>query len=86
MTVIRRRVPVARWMEMPLGRIDGEPAIASSLAETLIEAGFHTGPRRLTFTAGPRLSAERPAARARSEGQSERSEQAESPMSVGICP
>ena len=31
-------------------RIDGEPAMASPLAGTLTELGFHSGPRRLTLS------------------------------------
>jgi ATP-dependent Lhr-like helicase len=37
--------------KLALERIDGQPAIASSLAEALAELGFHAGPRRLTLTA-----------------------------------
>jgi hypothetical protein len=37
--------------KLSLERIDGEPAIASSLADVLVELGFHSGPRRLTLTA-----------------------------------
>ncbi len=37
--------------KLALERIDGEPAIASGLAEALVELGFHPGPRRLTLTA-----------------------------------
>jgi ATP-dependent helicase Lhr and Lhr-like helicase len=37
--------------KLALERIDGEPAIASSLADALIELGFHPGPRRLTLSA-----------------------------------
>jgi hypothetical protein len=37
--------------KLALERIDGQPAIASALAETLIELGFHSGPRRLTLSA-----------------------------------
>jgi ATP-dependent Lhr-like helicase len=44
-------VRAGRVGKLSLERIDGEPAIASSLAETLVELGFHTGPRRLTLTA-----------------------------------
>jgi ATP-dependent Lhr-like helicase len=40
-----------RVPKLALERIDGEPAIASHLAEELIELGFHSGPRRLTLTA-----------------------------------
>ena len=32
-----------RVRKLALERIDGEPAIASELAETLIELGFHSG-------------------------------------------
>jgi ATP-dependent Lhr-like helicase len=37
--------------KLALERIDGQPAIASTLADELIELGFHPGPRRLTLTA-----------------------------------
>jgi ATP-dependent Lhr-like helicase len=40
-----------RVPKLSLERIDGEPAIASSLADVLVELGFHSGPRRLTLTA-----------------------------------
>jgi ATP-dependent helicase Lhr and Lhr-like helicase len=40
-----------RVPKLSLERIDGHPAIASGLAELLIELGFHSGPRRLTLTA-----------------------------------
>jgi ATP-dependent Lhr-like helicase len=40
-----------RVPKLALERIDGEPAIASELAEELLELGFHSGPRRLTLTA-----------------------------------
>ena len=40
-----------RVEKLSLERIDGEPAIASGLAQTLIELGFHSGPRRLTLSA-----------------------------------
>ncbi len=40
-----------RLGKLALERIDGEPAIASSLAGALVELGFHPGPRRLTLTA-----------------------------------
>jgi ATP-dependent Lhr-like helicase len=36
---------------LALERIDGQSAIASGLAETLIELGFSSGPRRLTLSA-----------------------------------
>jgi ATP-dependent helicase Lhr and Lhr-like helicase len=44
-------VRAGRVPKLSLERIDGQPAIASSLAELLIELGFHSGPRRLTLTA-----------------------------------
>jgi ATP-dependent Lhr-like helicase len=44
-------VRAARVPKLALERIDGEPAIACELAHTLVELGFHTGPRRLTLTA-----------------------------------
>ncbi len=37
--------------KLSLERIDGEPAIASDLLETLVELGFQPGPRRLTLSA-----------------------------------
>ncbi|HTB71465.1 MAG TPA: DEAD/DEAH box helicase [Solirubrobacteraceae bacterium] len=40
-----------RVPKLALERIDGEPAIASSLADELLELGFHAGPRRLTLSA-----------------------------------
>ncbi|HXP37560.1 MAG TPA: DEAD/DEAH box helicase, partial [Solirubrobacteraceae bacterium] len=40
-----------RVPKLSLERIDGEPAIASGLAEMLLELGFHSGPRRLTLSA-----------------------------------
>ncbi len=44
-------VRAGRVGKLSLERIDGEPAIASSLAGALVELGFHPGPRRLTLTA-----------------------------------
>jgi ATP-dependent Lhr-like helicase len=44
-------VRAGRVPKLSLERIDGEPAIASSLAGELIELGFHSGPRRLTLSA-----------------------------------
>ena len=44
-------VRAGRLGKLALERIDGEPAIASSLAGVLVELGFHSGPRRLTLTA-----------------------------------
>jgi ATP-dependent Lhr-like helicase len=37
--------------KIALERIDGEPAIASSLVQTFVQLGFHSGPRRLTLSA-----------------------------------
>jgi ATP-dependent Lhr-like helicase len=37
--------------KLALERIDGRPAISSSLAETLVKLGFQSGPRRLTLSA-----------------------------------
>jgi ATP-dependent Lhr-like helicase len=44
-------VRAGRVPKLSLERIDGEPAIASELAEALLELGFHSGPRRLTLSA-----------------------------------
>jgi ATP-dependent Lhr-like helicase len=44
-------VRAARVPKLALERIDGAPAIASELAQTLLELGFHSGPRRLTLSA-----------------------------------
>jgi ATP-dependent helicase Lhr and Lhr-like helicase len=44
-------VRAGRVGKLALERIDGEPAIASPLAKTLVELGFHTAPRRLTLSA-----------------------------------
>jgi ATP-dependent helicase Lhr and Lhr-like helicase len=44
-------VRAGRVGKLALERIDGEPAIGSELAETLVELGFQLGPRRLTLTA-----------------------------------
>jgi ATP-dependent helicase Lhr and Lhr-like helicase len=40
-----------RLGKLAIERIDGQPAIASALAEVLVQLGFHPGPRRLTLTA-----------------------------------
>jgi len=37
--------------KLALERIDGQPAISSPFAASLIELGFHSGPRRLTLSA-----------------------------------
>jgi ATP-dependent Lhr-like helicase len=44
-------VRAGRVGKLSLERIDGEPAVASSLADALVELGFQLGPRRLTLTA-----------------------------------
>ena len=44
-------VRAGRVPKLALERIDGEPAIASPLAATLLELGFSPGPRRLTLSA-----------------------------------
>ncbi len=44
-------VRAGRVPKLALERIDGEPAIASALADELLELGFHPGPRRLTLSA-----------------------------------
>jgi ATP-dependent helicase Lhr and Lhr-like helicase len=40
-----------RLKRLALEKIDGEPALTSSLAPRLVELGFHGGPRRLTLSA-----------------------------------
>jgi ATP-dependent Lhr-like helicase len=40
-----------RLPKLSLERIDGSPATDSGLVETLLELGFHPGPRRLTLSA-----------------------------------
>jgi hypothetical protein len=37
--------------KLTLERIDGEPAVSSKHAATLLELGFSPGPRRLTLSA-----------------------------------
>ena len=44
-------VRAGRVGRLALERIDGQPAIASELAPTLVELGFQSGPRRLTLSA-----------------------------------
>jgi ATP-dependent Lhr-like helicase len=44
-------VRAGRVPKLALERIDGEPAIASSLVQTFVQLGFQSGPRRLTLTA-----------------------------------
>jgi ATP-dependent helicase Lhr and Lhr-like helicase len=51
LVALAEAVRAGRLGKLALERIDGEPAIASSLAGLLVELGFHPGPRRLTLTA-----------------------------------
>jgi ATP-dependent Lhr-like helicase len=44
-------VRAGRVGKLALERIDGKPAIASPLAQELIDLGFHSGPRKLTLSA-----------------------------------
>jgi ATP-dependent helicase Lhr and Lhr-like helicase len=44
-------VRAGRVPKISLERIDGHPAIASTLAQMLVELGFQSGPRRLTLSA-----------------------------------
>jgi ATP-dependent helicase Lhr and Lhr-like helicase len=44
-------VRAGRVPKLALERIDGQPATASGLSDTLIELGFNPGPRRLTLSA-----------------------------------
>jgi ATP-dependent Lhr-like helicase len=44
-------VRAGRVPKLALERIDGDPAIGSSLERELVELGFHSGPRRLTLSA-----------------------------------
>jgi len=44
-------VRAGRVPKLALERIDGEPAIGSALEQTLLELGFHSGPRKLTLSA-----------------------------------
>jgi ATP-dependent Lhr-like helicase len=51
LTALAGAVRAGRVGKLALERIDGEAAIASELAKTLVELGFHTSPRRLTLSA-----------------------------------
>jgi ATP-dependent Lhr-like helicase len=51
LAALAESVRAGRVAKLALERIDGEPAIASELAQPLIELGFHSGPRKLTLTA-----------------------------------
>ncbi|HTD07493.1 MAG TPA: DEAD/DEAH box helicase, partial [Solirubrobacteraceae bacterium] len=51
LVVLASAVRTGRVGKLALERIDGQSAIASGLAEALIELGFSSGPRRLTLSA-----------------------------------
>jgi ATP-dependent Lhr-like helicase len=51
LAALAEAVRAGRVGKLALERIDGEPAIASSLAQELIELGFHSGPRKFTLSA-----------------------------------
>jgi ATP-dependent Lhr-like helicase len=51
LAALAEAVRAGRVGRLALERIDGEPAIASALAQELIELGFHSGPRKLTLSA-----------------------------------
>jgi ATP-dependent helicase Lhr and Lhr-like helicase len=51
LVALAQAVRRGRVGKLALERIDGAPALASSLASVLVELGFHPGPRRLTLTA-----------------------------------
>jgi ATP-dependent Lhr-like helicase len=51
LAALAEAVRSGRVPKLALERIDGQPAISSGLATTLLELGFHSGPRRLTLSA-----------------------------------
>jgi ATP-dependent Lhr-like helicase len=51
LAALAQAVRGGRVGRLALERIDGEPAISSSLAEDLVGLGFQPSPRRLTLTA-----------------------------------
>jgi len=51
LAALAQAVRAGRVGKLALERIDGELAIASELAQTLVELGFHPGPRKLTLSA-----------------------------------
>ncbi len=51
LAALAEAVRAGRVGKLALERIDGEPAIASPLAQELIELGFHSGPRKFTLSA-----------------------------------
>jgi ATP-dependent Lhr-like helicase len=50
LAALAEAVRAGKVPKLALERIDGEPAMTSPLADTLIELGFHSGPRRLTLS------------------------------------
>jgi ATP-dependent Lhr-like helicase len=50
LAALAEAVRAGRVPKLSLERIEGEPAMSSPLAGTLIELGFHSGPRRLTLS------------------------------------
>jgi ATP-dependent helicase Lhr and Lhr-like helicase len=51
LVALAEAVRAGKVSKLALERIDGQPAIASALVQSLVELGFHTGPRRLTLSA-----------------------------------
>jgi len=51
LAALAEAVRAGRVGKLALERIDGEPALASALAQELIELGFHSGPRKFTLSA-----------------------------------
>jgi ATP-dependent Lhr-like helicase len=51
LAALAEAVRAGRVGKLAFERIDGQPAVAVGLAETLVELGFQLGPRRLTLTA-----------------------------------
>jgi ATP-dependent Lhr-like helicase len=51
LTALVEHVRAGRIKRLALEKIDGQPALTSSLAPRLVELGFNDGPRRLTLSA-----------------------------------
>jgi ATP-dependent Lhr-like helicase len=51
LVALAHAVRAGRVPKLGLERINGQPAMGSGLVNTLVELGFHSGPRRLTLTA-----------------------------------
>jgi ATP-dependent helicase Lhr and Lhr-like helicase len=51
LAALAEAVRAGRVGKLAFERIDGRPAVASGLADVLVELGFQLGPRRLTLTA-----------------------------------